>query len=295
MNIPIDQIKALRKTIELGAKGVTSLPLEEITPALREVIEQGSREINSLVNVLILLENPGIAKELEDLTEQCGVNTSNTFNTPPPRPAFLERDIKNVSEGVLHPSDMELGEDWPVYTLKFKCNQCAAEWSFLSEIPSDNSGCPRGACGGFVASYHSESHSLNALKKEKQEFLKEEDELEEEDEVVPGVGKTQTPDPKFTPKPPGELDPEVWKCNEPREANPVEVLFDYISEAFTDEHSLIRPANDTKNWYPEGMDQLCAPSHLRNLMVRAQDFLDDLSSYAGVRVIMERLMKNKTD
>lgn len=210
MNIPIDQIKALRATIELGAKGVTSLPLEEIPPALREVIEQGSREINSLVNVLILLENPGIAKELEDLTEQCGVNTSSTFNTPPPRPAFLERDIKNVSEGVLHPSDMELGEDWPVYTLKFKCNQCAAEWSFLSEIPSDNSGCPRGACGGFVASYHSESHSLNALKKEKQEFLKD------EEEVVPGVGKTQTPDPKLTPKPPGELDPEIWKCNEPK-------------------------------------------------------------------------------
>lgn len=86
MNISIDQIKALRATIELGAKGVTSLPLEEIAPALREVIEQGAREINSLVNVLILLENPGIAKELDDLTEQCGVNTSSTFNTPPPEP-----------------------------------------------------------------------------------------------------------------------------------------------------------------------------------------------------------------
>jgi|8_EtaG_2_1085327.scaffolds.fasta_scaffold21614_2 hypothetical protein len=83
MNIPIEQIKALRATIELGAKGVTSLPLEEISPALREVIEQGAREINSLVNVLILLENPGIAKELDELTEQCGVNTSSTFNTPP--------------------------------------------------------------------------------------------------------------------------------------------------------------------------------------------------------------------
>jgi len=211
MNIPKEHIKLLRKDIELV-----------------------TQRLHRLGNILILAEK-------DELTEQCGVNTSNSFNTPPPRPAFLERDIKNVSEGVLHPSDMKLGEDWTVYTLKFKCNDCDTEWSFLSEIPSDNYECTNPPCGQIVASYHSESHSLNTLKKEKQEFFED---FGDEDE------------------------------DEPREANPVEVLFDYISEAFTDEHSLTRPANYTKNWYPDGMDQLCAPSHLRNLMVRAQDFLD---------------------
>jgi len=191
MNIPKEHIKLLRGNIESVMQG-----------------------LNSLGNILIL------AEEEDELTEQCGVNTSNSFNTPP--------------------------------------------------------------MDDYVAKPFTEP------------------------EVIPGVGKTQTPDPKFTPKSSGELDPETWKCNEPddggrhpqgiphfaeetvnkrmaekeqepepRKPTPVERLFDYISEAFTDEHCQTRPPNDTKNWYPNGMSQLCAPSHLHHLLDNAQDFLDN--------------------
>tara|TARA_R100000742_G_C4270498_1_gene89210 strand:- start:906 stop:1517 length:612 start_codon:yes stop_codon:yes gene_type:complete len=52
-----------------------NIPIEQII-ALRENIEQGAKGINSLVNLLIIMEE-------DELTEQCGVNTSSTFNTPP--------------------------------------------------------------------------------------------------------------------------------------------------------------------------------------------------------------------
>jgi len=129
MNIPIEQLIQLRETIEQGAKGLKSLPLGEVPAALHQLIGQASEGMNRVANILIVLEE-------DELTEQCGVNTSNSFNTPP--------------------------------------------------------------------------------------------------EVVPGVGKTQTPDPKFTPKPPGELDPETWKCNEtePRESTPMEKLIDTVKMVF---------------------------------------------------------------
>jgi len=72
MNIPIEQLIELRKTIDSGLQGM-----------------------NSLHNILILMEQwrrdelksvDQLYKEVtseDELTEQCGVNTSNSFNTPP--------------------------------------------------------------------------------------------------------------------------------------------------------------------------------------------------------------------
>ena len=153
MNIPKEHIKLLRKSTE------------EVTQGL-----------NSLLNLLILMEE-------DKLTEQCGVNTSNSFNTPP------------MDDYVVKP---------------------------------------------FVF----------------------------DEEVIPAPGKTQTPDPKFTPKPPGELDPETWKCNEPREPNPVEIIIDMIMK---------RELPDKWQWRAE----------------EAQAFLDDNARLLtpGMRELQEQVNK----